>query len=57
MSQPNDHLLIDLTNAQQATALNSDSILHRMQLETFLDRVDAVVGRVDGFSSAVSSSI
>ena len=51
MSQPNDHLLIDLTNAQQATALNSDSILHRMQLETFLDRVDAVVGRVDGLSS------
>ena len=43
MSQPTDNktegkkseqLLIDLTNAQQATALNSESILHRMQLVT-----------------------
>ena len=43
-------LLIDLTNARQATALNADSILHRMQIEAFLERVSEVVGRVEGFS-------
>ena len=59
MSQPNDNktegkkseqLLIDLTNARQATALDASSILHRMQIEAFLERVSEVVGRVEGFS-------
>ena len=43
-------LLIDLTNARHATALDASSILHRMQIEAFLDRVSEVVGRVEGFS-------
>lgn len=52
MSQSTDNkpqLLIDLTNARQATALNADSILHRVQLEAFLNRVEDVVERVSGF--------
>ena len=43
-------LLIDLTNARHATALDASSILHRMQIEAFLERVSEVVGRVEGFS-------
>lgn len=43
-------LLIDLTNARHATALDASSILHRMQIESFLERVSEVVGRVEGFS-------
>ncbi len=42
-------LLIDLTNARQATALNVESILHRSQIEDFLNRVNDVVGRVKAF--------
>ena len=50
MSQATEpKLLIDITNARQATALNAESILHRVQLEAFLNRVNEVVGRVDGF--------
>ena len=44
-------LLIDLTNARHATALDASSILHRMQIEAFLDRVSEVVGRVESFSA------
>ena len=54
MSQPNDdkpQLLIDLTNARHATALDASSILHRMQIEAFLERVSEVVGRVESFSA------
>lgn len=51
MSQATEpKLLIDLTNARHATALDASSILHRMQIEAFLDRVSEVVGRVEGFS-------
>lgn len=53
MSQTADNkpqLLIDLTNARHATALDASSILHRMQIEAFLERVSEVVGRVEGFS-------
>ncbi len=51
MSQATEpKLLIDITNARQATALNAESILHRVQLEALLNRVNDVVGRVDGRS-------
>ena len=39
-------LLIDLTSARHSTALDASSILHRMQIEAFLERVSEVVGRV-----------
>ena len=49
-------LLIDITNARQATALNVESILHRMQIEAFLTRVDDVVGRVEGFKEKLAKN-
>lgn len=49
-------LLIDLTNARHATALDASSILHRMQIEVFLERVKEVVGRVEEFSAKLKRS-
>lgn len=48
-NQESPSLVIDLTNAQQATVLDASSILHKVQLDAFLQRVSEVVQRVDSF--------
>lgn len=47
-------LVIDLNKAQQATPLEANSILHKAQLDSFLGRIEQVVGRVDEFKKTLN---
>lgn len=52
---PADSLVIDLNKTQQATVLDANSILHKVQLDAFLHRVQEVVSRVDDFSEKLKA--
>lgn len=55
-NQESPRLVIDLSNAQQATVLDASSILHKVQLDAFLQRVAEVVQRVDSFKKQLPST-
>lgn len=55
-NQDSPRLVIDLSNAQQATVLDASSILHKVQLDAFLQRVAEVVQRVDSFKKQLPST-